>query len=163
MTKCDVDSHNTWPLTFDRAVCKFFLTIFCFLSTLLSHDGLYAGFGLVTGFIELLQDVSTNKYDSLTALHTPKITVTTAHIFFSVCYVLTNRCLVTDPNNFLTILPAGGCLTTNSLLKLSTQLTRLQYLGTDHTENTILLLLLQIVAVHTYLFAKQLLSNGCCI
>jgi hypothetical protein len=30
------------------------------------------------GFIELLQNVTTNNYDSLTELHTPKITVTTA-------------------------------------------------------------------------------------
>jgi hypothetical protein len=33
-----------------------------------------------TGFIEHLQNVTTNNYDSLTELHTPKITVTTAHI-----------------------------------------------------------------------------------
>jgi hypothetical protein len=31
-------------------------------------------------FVGLLQDVNTNNYDSLTELHTPKITVTTAHI-----------------------------------------------------------------------------------
>jgi hypothetical protein len=37
-------------------------------------------FGLVTGFIEHLQKVITNNYDSLTELHTLKITVTTAHI-----------------------------------------------------------------------------------
>jgi hypothetical protein len=30
--------------------------------------------------IELLQDVTTNKYDSLTKFHTPKITVTTAYV-----------------------------------------------------------------------------------
>jgi hypothetical protein len=34
-------------------------------------------FEFVIGFIE--QDVTTNNYDSLTELHTPKITVTTAH------------------------------------------------------------------------------------
>jgi hypothetical protein len=38
------------------------------------------GFGLVIGFIEHLQNVTTNNYDSLTELHTPEITVTTAHI-----------------------------------------------------------------------------------
>jgi hypothetical protein len=32
------------------------------------------------GFIGLLQLVTTNNYDSLIELHTPKITVTTAHI-----------------------------------------------------------------------------------
>jgi hypothetical protein len=38
------------------------------------------GFGLVIRFIEHLQNVTTNNYDSLTKLHTPKITVTTAYI-----------------------------------------------------------------------------------
>jgi hypothetical protein len=38
------------------------------------------GFELVTGFIEHLQNVTTNNYDSLTELHTPKITVTTEHV-----------------------------------------------------------------------------------
>jgi hypothetical protein len=32
------------------------------------------------GFIESLQKVNANNYDSLTVLYTPKITVTTAHI-----------------------------------------------------------------------------------
>jgi hypothetical protein len=35
---------------------------------------------------------TTNNYDSLTELHTPKTTVTTAHILVS--SVFTNRCLV---------------------------------------------------------------------
>jgi hypothetical protein len=39
-------------------------------------------FGLVIGFIEHLQNVTTNNYDSLTELHTLKITVTTARIHF---------------------------------------------------------------------------------
>jgi hypothetical protein len=38
------------------------------------------GFGFVIGIIEHLQNVTTNNYDSLTELHTPKITVTIAHI-----------------------------------------------------------------------------------
>jgi hypothetical protein len=37
-------------------------------------------FGLVIGFIEHLCNVTANGYDSLIELHTPKITVTTAHI-----------------------------------------------------------------------------------
>jgi type IV secretory pathway TrbD component len=43
-------------------------------------EWLYTGFGLVIGFIGHLQNVITNNYDSLTELHTPKITVTTAHV-----------------------------------------------------------------------------------
>jgi hypothetical protein len=35
---------------------------------------------LVIEFIELLQNETTNNYDSLSELHTLKITVTTAHI-----------------------------------------------------------------------------------
>jgi hypothetical protein len=54
----------------------------------MSNDELYChaiqcletGFGLVIGFIEHLQNVTTNNYDNLTELHTPKITVTIAHI-----------------------------------------------------------------------------------
>jgi hypothetical protein len=38
------------------------------------------GFGLASGFIEYLQKVTTNNHDSLTELHTPEITVTTAHL-----------------------------------------------------------------------------------
>jgi hypothetical protein len=43
-------------------------------------------FGLVIGFIGHLQDVPPNNYDSLTELHAPEITVTTAHIsLLSLC------------------------------------------------------------------------------
>jgi hypothetical protein len=35
---------------------------------------------LIIGFTEHLQNVPINNYDSLVELHTPKITVTTAHI-----------------------------------------------------------------------------------
>jgi hypothetical protein len=37
-------------------------------------------FGVIIGFIEHLQNVTTNNYDSLTELHTPKITVTATHM-----------------------------------------------------------------------------------
>jgi hypothetical protein len=45
---------------------------------------LYAGFGLVIGFGGHLQNVTTSNYDSLTELHTPKITVTTANTRYKV-------------------------------------------------------------------------------
>jgi hypothetical protein len=38
------------------------------------------GVGLVVVFIEPLQKVATNNHDNFTGLHTPNITVTTAHI-----------------------------------------------------------------------------------
>jgi hypothetical protein len=39
------------------------------------------GLGLIIGFIEHLENITTNNYDvSLTNLHTPKFTVTAAHI-----------------------------------------------------------------------------------
>jgi hypothetical protein len=41
------------------------------------------GFGFVIDFIEHLQNVTVNNYDSLTELHTPEITVITAHVKFS--------------------------------------------------------------------------------
>jgi hypothetical protein len=43
-------------------------------------EWLQLGLGLVIRFIEHLKNVTTNNYDSLSELHIPKITVTTAHI-----------------------------------------------------------------------------------
>jgi hypothetical protein len=43
-------------------------------------SGLQTSIGLIIRFIENPQNVTTNNYDSLSALHTPKITVTTAHV-----------------------------------------------------------------------------------
>jgi hypothetical protein len=43
-------------------------------------EWLQTGSGLVIEFTEYLQNITTNNYDSLTELHTPKITATTAHI-----------------------------------------------------------------------------------
>jgi hypothetical protein len=45
----------------------------------MSRDCLQTGFGLVIGFTEHFQNVTTNNYDSLTELHTPKITATIAY------------------------------------------------------------------------------------
>jgi hypothetical protein len=55
-------------------------------------------FGFVTGFTEHLQNVTTNKNDSLTQLHAQKITVTTytTHNVFS---VFTSRCPVAGSNS----------------------------------------------------------------
>jgi hypothetical protein len=47
-----------------------------------SHDRVTTDmwFGLVIRFTEHLQKVTTNNYDSLNELHTPKITLTTAYM-----------------------------------------------------------------------------------
>jgi hypothetical protein len=67
-------------------------------STVYCHviDWLYTEFGLVIGFIAHLHIVTTSNCDSLTELHTPKITVTTAHIN---CSVVASRCLVAACNS----------------------------------------------------------------
>jgi hypothetical protein len=65
------------------------------LGIILSHHWLKMGVGFVIGLIEHLQNVATNNYDSLTELHTPKITVTTAHRVFS---GFTSRYLVAASN-----------------------------------------------------------------
>jgi hypothetical protein len=46
-------------------------------------EWLSTNFGFVTGFSDHLQVVTTNYYNSLTELHVPNITVTTAHIKYS--------------------------------------------------------------------------------
>jgi hypothetical protein len=85
---------------------------------------LYVGFGLVIGFIEHLQNITTNNYDSRTELLL-KITVTTAHIkssqfAMSSPVIAWWRIPTTSSASLLTLLLAGNCLTTNSLLELST-------------------------------------------
>jgi hypothetical protein len=59
-----------------------FLGVAIFVPYLLSRDHIWLqkGFRFVVGFIEHLQNITTNNYDSLTELYTPMITVTTAHI-----------------------------------------------------------------------------------
>jgi hypothetical protein len=122
---------------------------------------LYTGFGLIIGFLEHLQNVTTNKDYVITVLDIPQITVTTTHIkssqfSMSSPVVAWRRIPIMSSASVLTFLLTGDCLTTNSLLQLAC-------LGTDRTENTVFLLLFLLTAVQTCLFAKQLLSNGCCI
>jgi hypothetical protein len=65
---------------------------------MLSRDWvqLVTRFGLVIGFTEHFQKVTTNNHDSSIVLHTQKITVTTSHIKSS---VFTTRCLVAASND----------------------------------------------------------------
>jgi hypothetical protein len=86
------------------------------------HDFGLAIYGV--WFIEHLQNVTTNIYDILTELHSPKITVATAHIKssqFAVSWLVVAwwRISTMSSASMLTFLPAGDCLTTNSLLQLS--------------------------------------------
>jgi hypothetical protein len=58
-------------------------------------------FGLVIGFIEHLQNVTTDNYNnSLIELHTPKITVTTAHLKSSQ-FAMSSPVTVTDLNRVI--------------------------------------------------------------
>jgi hypothetical protein len=80
-------------------------------------------FELVIGLIKHLHNVTTNNYDSLTELHTPKITVTTAHMkssqfAMSSPVVAWWRIPTMSSASVITFLPAGYCLRTNSLIQL---------------------------------------------
>jgi hypothetical protein len=90
---------------------------------------------LVIGFIETLPNVTTSNYDSLTELHSPEITVTTAHMKFSQfarsSVVVAWRLISTMFSaTMVTFLPTGDCLTTNSLLELSTLKVTVSYFTT---------------------------------
>jgi hypothetical protein len=75
------------------------------------------GFGLLIGFIEHLQIVTTSNYSDITNSHT--LQFTTAHTKSSVCCIFTGCRLVTVSNAVdlsspvLTSLLAGDCLTTD--------------------------------------------------
>jgi hypothetical protein len=60
---------------------------------------------MVNRFIEHSQTVTTNNYNSLTGLHTLKITVTTAHKRKSSMSAFASRCLVTNLSWFNTSQP----------------------------------------------------------
>jgi hypothetical protein len=82
----------------------------------------------MVGFFELLQNVTTNNYDSLTELHNSKDHCNySTNKVFSVCYIFISRCLVTEPTmstaSVLTFSPAGATvsqLTHCSNCRLST-------------------------------------------
>jgi hypothetical protein len=67
-------------------------------SNIVSRDWVWlqTGFRLMIGFTEHLQNVTTNNYDSLTGLHTPKITVN--YRIHKVFLAFPNRCLVATCN-----------------------------------------------------------------
>jgi hypothetical protein len=80
---------------------------------------------LVIRFIELLQNLDTNNYDSLTELHIPKLACNhSTNKVISVCCL--HQSLPDDGSQQCPLLPcsvfltAGHCLATNSLLQQST-------------------------------------------
>jgi hypothetical protein len=97
----------------------------------------------------LKQHVTTNNYDSLTELHIPKVTVTTAHIKnFS---VFTRRCLVAASS--------GGCCPFSGFQNCP----RPRFIASPRTARKTSLPLLRVLTlpgkhVSTDLFP----SNGCC-
>jgi hypothetical protein len=141
-------------------------------------EWLCMGFGLVSGFIGHLQNVTTvHIQSSQFAMSSPVITWWQIPTMSSA--------------SVLTFLPAGDCLTTNSLLQLLTFKSKSYYkwwsvgqsiLVSSHicgprpdfyySQLTVLLITSRhelnrkhhsSVAVQTCLFAKTLLSNGCCM
>lgn len=77
------------------------------------------GFGMVIGFIDHLENSTTNNYYSLTALYISISYIKyqcnySTHKAFSVSHVFESCCLVTDPNNVLwfRVQALGDCLTT---------------------------------------------------
>jgi hypothetical protein len=81
-------------------------------------EWLLTGFGLIIGYIEHLQIVTTSNYNAIANSHTPQFT--TAHIkVFSVFCMFTGCRLITAFNavalsaSVLTLLLARDCLTTH--------------------------------------------------
>lgn len=109
------------------------------------YKWLKTGFELVIVFSEHLQNVNTNNYNTLAELHIPKITVNWAHIISSQ-FAMSSQWLPGDGSQ--------QCLLTSCslfyLLRTLSQLTHCSdcpnyNIGTDHTENTALLLFLTAV------------------
>jgi hypothetical protein len=113
-------------------------------------------------FIEHFPNMTTNDYESLTELHTPNITVITAHIKSSQFVVSSAgvawwRISTMSSASVIPFLPAGDC-------------PQLTHCSTCPAYNILAWaaqktspLLLSFVALKTCLFAKPLLSNGSCI
>jgi hypothetical protein len=109
------------------------------------------------------------KYDSPAELHTPKITVTTVHVKRSQ-FVISSPVVAwwrfrTVPSaSVLTFIPAGDCLVANSLFQLSTLNSALaNCFAYNISARTAQKAPFLCYCFQTCLFAKPLLSNGCCI
>jgi hypothetical protein len=118
----------------------------------------------VIGFIENLQIVTTRNYSAFINLHTLQLTTERtkpSQYAVSSLVVAWWQVLTMSSASMLTFLPAGDCPTTNPTLL---QLSCLQHIGTDHTENTVPLLLLPLlcrVSWDVHVIATQPLpSNG---
>jgi hypothetical protein len=75
------------------------------------YESQQTGFGLVIGFTELLQNVTTNNYSANNNSHTLQFTTARTKYYLS-AVIFTNCRLVTA--SMFTSLLAGNCLTTNS-------------------------------------------------
>jgi hypothetical protein len=143
------------------------------------------GFGLVTGFIELLQYATTGKDYVLTVIHTSQITIGPTSSSQSVT-VFTSRCSVVASNGGLSAssgfpncprpqLPASHSNSSEQLNSSGYLINSLTHQPTTDTvlarptcnisapQKTPFLCCSAIVAVETCLFAEPLLTIGCCI
>jgi hypothetical protein len=78
-----------------------------------SKRGLDAGFGLVIGFIEDLQIVTTSNCKALTNSLLTTTYANSSQIAMSSPVIVWQRIPTMSPATVLTILPAGDCLTIN--------------------------------------------------
>jgi hypothetical protein len=106
---------------------------------------------------EHLQKVTVNNYDSLTELHAPKIAVTRTHMKSSQ-FVARWRILTMSSASVFTFLPADDCLTTNSLLQLSTLSRPVNNISARTNQKAPFP-----CCCCQFLCANPLLSNGCCV
>jgi hypothetical protein len=82
------------------------------------------GFGLAIGFLDLLEDITTNNYSAHANSHTSALHYST-YVAFSACSIFIGCRLATASNavasstSVLTSLLAGYCLATHSLLQMT--------------------------------------------